>query len=231
MAKNKKTESIAEELLAEERKGGRKYIPKHGEPEAVADEEPEPADPPTPAEFKEKMRQKRERAKLQKLSTDGDLVDIWERRILNPHHSESLPIRISTPSMKLRWINLSNRGRFQRARYEQGWVPVNKSELVDEREIFGVSYTSEGYVCRGEKQTEMLMKIPMAVFKQIQKRMSDLNTQSYKKLRQNLGAAGYQHFKGKHGGSAGDIAEEAANNFTGSIKFGTEKVASDELFD
>lgn len=230
--KTKKTESVAEELLAADTKknGGRKYNPKF----ATAADEPEPveeAEPPTPAERKAENKRKANRTRLQKLSTDGDLVDIWERRILNPHHTESLPIRISTPGMKLRWINLANRGRFQRARYEQGWVPVHKSELVDEREIYGVSYTSEGYVCRGEKQSEMLMKIPMAVFKQIQKRLGELNSQSYKKLRQNMGTAGFSHFKSKYGGSAGDQAEEAASNFTGSIKFGTERVSSDELFE
>ena len=188
-------------------------------------------DPPTPAEYKAAMKQKRQRTKLQQVATEGDLVDIWERRILNPTQTQTLPIRVSTPGMKIRWINLANRGRFQRARYEQGWVPVHKSELVDEREIYGVSYTTEGYVCRGEKQSEMLMKIPLAVFKQIQKSMADQNVASYKKLRQNMGAAGFQHFKGKYGGSAGDQAEEAASRFTGSVKFGTERVSSDELFD
>lgn len=239
MAK-KQAKSVAEEVLAadpgepEVKKGGRKYTPRFEDepvaeeaPEEVAEEEEEaPAPKPKGAAPVKKQRQA-----LQKLTTDGDLVDIWERRILNPNTRESLPIRITTPGMRLRWINLSNRGRFQRARYEQGWVPVVKGELVDEREIYGASYTSEGFVCRGEKQTEMLMKIPVAVYRKIQQRRTELNRASYAKLKQNMGSAGYGHFKEKYGGSAGDQAEEAASHFVGDVKFGKERVSSDELFD
>jgi hypothetical protein len=167
------------------------------------------------------------RDSLQTFSTDGDLLDIWERRILNPNYQEHNPIRIKTVGMKLRWINLSNHGRFQRARYEQGWIPVVQSELMDEREIFGVSFTSEGYVCRGEKQGEMLMKIPIAVYRKIQERRSELSAASYKKLKENMGSAGYSHFKDKYGGSAGDQAAEAAVGFVGSVKFGQERISSD----
>ena len=196
--------------------------------ERLAQGLPEEGLPKTP---KKKTPKDLQREDLQKLSTDGDLVDIWERRILNPNHQESLPIRIKTPGMKLRWINLRNSGRFQRARYEQGWVPVHKDELIDEREIFGVSYTAEGNVCRGEKQGEMLMKIPIAVYRRIQQRRDELNVASYKKLKDNLGSAGYQHFKDKYGGSAGDQVAEAASSFVGSVKFGTEKATSTELLE
>lgn len=224
MPKKEKETSVAEEELAADAKQtrGRKYVPKHTE----VDEE----DVVIEAKPKAKAKPKNQRQALQEFSTDGNLVDIWERRILNPNHHESIPIRIKTPGMKLRWINLSNKGRFQRARYEQGWVPVTKDELIDEREIFGVSYTNEQCVCRGEKQSEMLMKMPIAVYNKIQQRRAQLNTASYKKLRDNMGSAGYKHFKDKYGGSAGDQAEEAAANFVGSIKFGTERVSSDELF-
>jgi hypothetical protein len=213
-------ESIAEDLLKADEEApqrGRKYVKKHSKPE------PEKKKAPAPRADT--------RAGLSKLTTDGDLVDIWERRILNPNHQETMPIRIKTPGMHLRWINLQNRGRFQRARYEQGYVPVHKSELTDEREIYGANYTSEGYVCRGEKQSEMLMKIPAAVYKQIQKKRAELNRKSYDKLREQMGSAGHQHFKDKYGGSAGDMAAEAASNFVGSVKFGTEKASSDDLFE
>lgn len=195
-------------------KKGTKYAPKHALPETA-----------------DAIPTAKARNDLQKFSTDGDLLDIWERRILNPNHQESNPIRIKTPGMKIRWINLSNRGRFQRARYDQGWVPVQQSELEDEREIYGASFTTEGYVCRGEKQGEMLMKMPIAVYKKIQQRRGELNDLSYKKLRENMGSAGHSHFKEKYGGSAGDQAAEAASTFVGSVKFGTEKATTEELFE
>lgn len=165
------------------------------------------------------------------IEIEGSLTDIWERRLLNPDGVRSTPIRIKTPGMRLRWINLSNRGRYQRARYEQGWIPVNKLELVDEREIGGVSYTAESYVCRGEKQGEMLMKIPEAIYKKIQKRRGEINKKSYKNLRENMASQGASHFKDKYGGSAGDQAAEVAAGFRGDIKFGTERVSTDELLD
>lgn len=244
MAKRKKQKSVAEEILAEDAKPkrGRKYTPRFtnqaGEEITGADEvpaaSPQAADsldgqlPPVPVKPK---GQRIRKGNLQQYSTDGDLVDIWERRILNPDHRESVPIRIKTVGMRIRWINLSNRGRFQRARYEQGWVPVHRSELMDEREIYGATYTSEGYVCRGEKQGEMLMKIPQAVYRKIQERRTELNVASYKKLRQQMGAAGAQMIKERHGSVAGEQAEEAASQFVGSVKFGNERVTSDELFE
>ena len=239
MPRRKKETSVAEALVAEDAKAGRgrAYVPRYGETEPqdepvseVSAEAPEPV-PEVAASPKPKPGTKKSRAHLQTLTTDGDLVDIWERRILNPDFHESIPIRIKTPGMKIRWINLSSSGRYHRARYEQGWVPVTQGELVDEREIFGASFTSEGHVCRGAKQSEMLMKIPLAVFRKIMERRAQLNVESYKKLKTSMGSAGYEHFKGKYGGSAGDQAAEAANRFKGSVKFGTEKVSSDELYE
>jgi hypothetical protein len=225
----RKHKSLAEAAEASELKKkapGRKYVPHFTtDAEAVADVAAEIEEGTTPAPKKPSKT----RASLQKFSTDGDLVDVWERRLLNPDSHQSTPIRIKTPGMRIRWINLANRGRFQRARYEQGWIPVHQSELMDEREIFGVSFTSEGHVCRGEKQAEMLMKMPQAVYAQIQKRRADLNTQSYKKLRDNLSAAGQSHFKDKYSGDAGDIAADAASKFVGSVKFGTERASTDDL--
>src|SRR4051812_26905046 len=115
MAK-KQAKSVAEDVLAadpgepEVKKGGRKDTPGFEDApvaeevsEEVAEEEEE-APAPKP---KGVAPVKKQRQALQKLTADGDLVDIWERRIINPNTRESLPIRITTPGMRLRWINLS----------------------------------------------------------------------------------------------------------------------------
>jgi hypothetical protein len=221
--------SLAEVILAAETP----MLPR--QPKPLTDEEVKAAEARAAARAAKQRAVEAGRTKTQvelhKLSTDGDLVDIWERRLLNPDHREANPIRIKTPGMEIRWINLLNRGRFQRARYEQGWVPIHKAELVDEREISGVSFTVEGWVCRGERQSEMLMKMPKAVFRKIQERRAQLNTQSYKKLRQNMGSAGSEYIKNKYGGSSGDQAAEAASHFVGDVKFGTETASTDELFE
>lgn len=160
------------------------------------------------------------------LETDGDLTDIWERRLLNPFGTSAPRIRITRPGMHLRWINLSARGRYQRARYDQGYMPVTKDLLVDEREVWGVTYTSEGYVCRGEKQAEMLMMIPEVIYKQLQMRKSRIVEKSYENLKDTMRQAGSTHFGDKYGGSAGEQAADIAGGFKGTIKFGRETVES-----
>lgn len=236
MPRLKKTDEVLEPAPATVRpRRGRKYVPKHIPPveetvvEAKGDsdtEVPPVEDVPPPV-----IKAARGKKGLNALTTNGDLVDIWERRLLNPNGSSNPTIIIKTPGMRLRWINLSNRGRYQRARYEQGWVPVERGELNDEREIYGVSFTTEDYVCRGEKQQEMLMKMPEAVFKKIQQRRAAINKKSYENLRQNMASAGSTHFSDKYGSAAGDQAADVMGKFRGDIKFGTERVTSDELLD
>jgi hypothetical protein len=165
---------------------------------------------------------------LNEFSTDGDLVDIWERRMLNPSVKPATPIRLNTPGMHLRWINLANNGRYQRARYEEGWVPVNREELKDEREIYGVSFTTEGWVCRGEKQQEMLMKIPEAVHKKIQMAKAQEVEKSRRTIKENMQAAGAQHFGDKYNANRGEEIASSLSNFKGNVQFGTERVEPDD---
>lgn len=158
----------------------------------------------------------------------GDLLEIWQRRMVNPTAREDKGIRLKLPGQHLRWINLSNNGRYQRARYSEGWVPVRKVELTDEREIFGSSYTTEGYVCRGEKQSEMLMRIPEAVWKQIQSRKFAAIEKSNKQLKDSMKSAGAAHFGNKYNNNKGDEIADTIDNFKGDISFGKERVEADQ---
>ncbi len=164
---------------------------------------------------------------LSTFSSDGDLLEIWQRRMINPQAREERPIRLKIPGMHLRWINLANNGRYQRARYSEGWMPVEKKELVDEREIFGSSYTTEGFVCRGEKQSEMLMRIPEAVWKQIQSRKFAAIEKSNKQLKDSMKSAGAAHFGNKYNNNKGDEIAETLDNFKGDVRFGTERMEPD----
>lgn len=161
-------------------------------------------------------------ADLHRFSTKGDLVEIWERRRQNPLQRGTPAVRITTPGQTLRWINRAARsGRLQEATEYQGWQPVHKTELKNERELFGVSFTVEGYVCRGEKQQECLMKMPTAVYNSFQKAKVDIIKASYKKLEQNMRQA-----------AASQVGEEAAEvtKLVGGVKFGTESTTTDEMF-
>ncbi len=170
---------------------------------------------------------------LQVFTSDGDLLDIWQRRMINPTLRDEQKIRLKVPGMHLRWINLSNNGRYQRARYGEGWMPVRKVELVDEREIFGSSFTTEGYVCRGEKQSEMLMRIPEAVWKQIQSRKFAAIEKSNRNIKEQMMGSGAAHLNEKYGKGGDEAAERAMGArgtpgaFRGDISFGREQVEPD----
>lgn len=157
----------------------------------------------------------------------GQLLEIWQRRMVNPRALEDHGIRLKLPGQHLRWINLSTNGRYQRARYAEGWTPVRKVELVDEREIFGSSYTTEGYVCRGEKQSEMLMRIPEAVWKQIQSRKFAAIEKSNRQLKDSMKSAGAAHFGDKYNSNKGDEIADTLDHFKGDVKIGREQVEPD----
>lgn len=209
----------------------RVYQPKFTEPdEPVVPEGQESPDDPGIGAGRYKAGETKQERQLASYTSDGNLIDIWERRMLNPFERNSTQIQIKTPGMKLRWVNLGMTGRYQRAR-DQGWTPVEKSELVDERQIAAVSYTTSGEVCRGERQAEMLMKIPKAVFDKIQRRKNELVKRSYQNLKERLASAGSQHFSDKYNSTAGQMAADAAGSFKGSVTFGTEQATSDELLE
>lgn len=195
-----------------------KFQKKVVEPAAAVEAEP----------AKKKAAKPSLKEELQTFTTEGDLVDIWERRMLHPNQRPSLPIRLKTPGMHIRWINLANNGRYQRARYEEGWVPVGRVELQDEREIYGVSFTTEGWVCRGERQQEMLMKIPQAIYNKIRAAKLEEIRRSNKKIKENMQSAGARHFGDKYNNNKGDEIADTLSNFKGDIKFGTEQVAPDQ---
>ncbi len=100
---------------------------------------------------------------------------------------------------------------------------------MDEKEIYGASFTAEGYTCRGEKQTEMLMKMPEAVFRKIQERRTELNKRSYEKLKDNMAQAGANYISDKYNASEGSKAGDLASRFVGDVKFGTERVDGTEM--
>lgn len=165
---------------------------------------------------------------------DGEVHDIWERRMINPETKQGEPIHLKRNGLHLRWINLSNNGRYQRAKYDEGWLPVTKDMLLDEREIYGVSYSVAGEVCRGEKQQEMLMWMPEAVFKKIQARKHQKVLDSQKKIKDSMLQDVATKINDKRGAGRGDEVVERATSsrgtdgaFRGQINFGSEAVEAD----
>lgn len=190
----------------------------------------------TPAQKAQRAKEIRaaQKAEEQRIfETEGDLQDIWARRIANPDDFGTADeIHIKYSGFKLRWVNNEMAGRYQRVR-NMGYRPVEKDELVDPREIAGVSYTSElsgkAFVCRGEKQKEILMKIPKAIWQEIEKSKVAKRRESYAQLKRSIQEAGVKEHTDKYGSAKGDQAADLVSSFRGNISFGTEQVGIEDI--
>ncbi len=187
--------------------------PADPEVEAAAEPEPEPEKPPV------KPRAKAKKPDFSDLTKDPRRLQLWNRRLLNPHGSSSAPIRLKDEyaGMHVRWINTKIEGRYHRAVYEQGWQPVPAEALADPKEIHGLQIL-DGKVCRGDHGAEVLMWIPERVFKSVQRRKAELIHESYQAGNiQNTLMAGGTEKLGEQ--TAGTVA-----SFHGSITAGTERI-------
>jgi len=92
----------------------------------------------------------------------------YKRRIENPDGEQSREIRLTDPSWKPRWMNGAIQvDRIWRAK-RSGWDHVLVTELADKEQVGGFVETPEGFVSRGDKSQEVLMKIPRFVWSQIE---------------------------------------------------------------
>lgn len=158
-------------------------------------------------------------------TTDPKMVEIWERRIINPNPSFAQEIHLKQSGWMTRWINTkAYPGRLQLAR-EQGYMPVKPDELKDTSEIVDLQTSPEGYVVRGDRGEEILMKIPEAVYKKVQRRKVELYNRQYegKRFKEGIQSAAGEQYSGDHA--------EAVGLLKGTIKFGTERVAATEELD
>jgi hypothetical protein len=133
---------------------------------------------------------------------DPAKVNIWERRMVNPGRESVSPIMLREDGFTVRFINTEVQGRFHRAVYDQGWEAVKVEELRDAPDMLGLTPAADGFVRRGERGQEVLMKIPTIVFKQIQKRKGQIEMDSLRRTRQNLSEAAARQF----GANAGEWA-------------------------
>jgi hypothetical protein len=154
------------------------------------------------------------------------LVEVWERRFVNPGAQPSSPIGISMPGMVVRWINTAIEGRYHRAVYEQGWQPVPVKLLQDPASIPDLFKHPHGIVCRGERGKEVLMMMPKQVFDKIQRRKAELNIKSLRNIRSEMAEAAGRQF----GAEAGDFIHSGSTGdgnikVVGGVQFGQERVS------
>jgi hypothetical protein len=75
--------------------------------------------------------------------------------------------------MVLRWGNSRQEGRIDRLTRIKGWRPVTPEELPQALSFYGFTKSPDGFVVRGEKGQEVLLKMPRSLYDGIQQRKSD----------------------------------------------------------
>jgi len=102
-------------------------------------------------------------------------IAVLERRLQNPFGEPSLPVTLKDDSYECRWFNSQVASdHIWRAKYK-GWENVRPDELADAEQLGAFQASPEGFVVRGEKGQEVLMKMPADWRAQIQKAKSEAN--------------------------------------------------------
>ena len=94
--------------------------------------------------------------------TDWDtmLADIIAKREQNPFGVSSRPIDLQDPNMGVHWINKDKYPDAIPQAKEKGWRPVRLEEIKDVDQLGEYGTSVDGYVVRGERGNEVLMKMP-----------------------------------------------------------------------
>jgi len=129
-----------------------------------------------------------------KAAPDPALAQIWERRMVNPSGSTLPDIELKEQGFQLHWINTAQHGRFHVATRDKGWTPVKPDELTAPAKDLGLEDQGDGYVRRGIRSEEILMKIPDKVHKMIALRKAQLTLKTLKNTKTNLAAAAATRF-------------------------------------
>lgn len=147
-------------------------------------------------------------------------VELYERRLVNPDMTGTEPVKLTTPGdWYCRWINTDLPGRWDQVVHRMGYRPVHMSELADVRAVTGVVASPEGYVTRGDRGKEILVKMPQAWWDKIQGAKTErrlAQQRSGEKAREDLTQAVAARF--------GDQAGDAVTKWRTNVVPGRERV-------
>lgn len=99
-------------------------------------------------------------------------IEILERRAqgVNVHGAGSPVIELTEPGWVCRWFNSDvATDHIWRAKNAKGWENVTPAELKDKEQIGGFTVSPDGFVTRGERGREVLMKMPSDYRQKIEK--------------------------------------------------------------
>jgi hypothetical protein len=105
-------------------------------------------------------------------------ISILERRARGEglRGSGAPPIQLKEDGWVCRWFNSDVKAdHIWNAKAVLGWVNVVPSELLDPEQIGGFQTSPDGFVVRGEKGREVLLKMPAEFRKQIEMQKSKAN--------------------------------------------------------
>jgi hypothetical protein len=120
-----------------------------------------------------------------KTSTAIPQLAVWERRLVNPATQGSRAVLLKTGGFELRWINTGVEGRYQEAIHEEGWIPVDKSELADPNQITGLfKNPDDTYVRTGPEGVYLLCKMPKRVYDAIARRKVEIGQSKRRSAKQ-----------------------------------------------
>lgn len=148
-------------------------------------------------------------------------------RLNNPFGQESRAIELTIPGTVARWFNAAlYADRIWRAK-NQGWDPVTPDLLKDKDQVGGFLVSAEGFVCRGEKQQELLMYMAKEDRDAIQQRKTEINVRNMRMGRQKDEVA--QAAANQFGDQAGDFINKA--HMVGTVTDNMERIHRDANFE
>lgn len=104
--------------------------------------------------------------------------DIIERRLALGDRAvittANVVLKPQNEPMTTRWINTAITGRFYQVTSQMGWTPVPYDQVENAKQTADLKPSEEGYACRGEKGSEVLVMMPSRYYQAIQaKKASD----------------------------------------------------------
>jgi hypothetical protein len=105
-------------------------------------------------------------------------VSVIQRRLKNPFGAPASRIGLREAGWDARWFNGAIAADHIWRAKENGWQGVRPSELQDPEQIGGFQVSPDGFVVRGDKGQELLMRMPSDDRRQIQKMKTEVNTRN-----------------------------------------------------
>jgi hypothetical protein len=102
-------------------------------------------------------------------------IEVLQRRLQSPFGAPATQIRLREPGWEPRWFNAAIAADHIWSAKENGWVGVKPAELADPDQVGGFQVSPDGFVVRGDKGQELLMRLPADWRKQIQQKKIEQN--------------------------------------------------------